>query len=395
MFIISILLTVISPYTALIPAVFITYKVFKNKEIIDKNPWNLGLLFLFIWSLISGLSNHDVISALISGIFILYFSISVYLQKYYAEEGKIEKLLRMLVYFSTGAAVFGIIEKIAYYYCKNLWWGAIFGITTYANKAHRIYSTFGNPNVAGSWFACMVLLSIYLASKTTHYKKLFYISDMILFIIVLCLTGSRGAALGLILGLLIYFSFERNKTNFIIILGVSVLMAVLLFAPTQIPVLKNLMGHELDHSISGRQAIWEGCYRMFKAKPLTGWGIMGIWTDGWYYINYYMRENHGHNIWITIATTLGIVGLSVYIYMKYYLFEGIKLLYSQKCRLVPILAGIQAVIIGQGIVDFTIMTPQVGLLFIGCSAIISGLAAQYSGSAVHHTVPAASYNSQY
>jgi putative inorganic carbon (HCO3(-)) transporter len=395
MFIISILLTVISPYTALIPAAIITYKVFKNKEIVDKNPWNLGLLFLFIWSLISGIINHDVISALISGIFILYFSLSVYLQKYYAEEGKIEKLLKMLVYFSTGAAVFGIIEKIAYYYCKNLWWGAIFGITTYANKAHRIYSTFGNPNVAGSWFACMVLLSIYLASKATHYKKLFYISDMILFIIVLCLTGSRGAALGLILGLLIYFSFERNKTNFIIILGVSVLMAVLLFAPTQIPVLKNLMGHELDHSISGRQAIWEGCYRMFKAKPLTGWGIMGIWTDGWYYINYYMRENHGHNIWITIATTLGIVGLSVYIYMKYYLFEGIKLLYSQKCRLVPILAGIQAVIIGQGIVDFTIMTPQVGLLFIGCSAIISGLAAQYSGSTVHHSVPAASYNSQY
>ena len=395
MFIISILLTVISPYTALIPAAVITYRVIKNKEIVDKNPWNLGLLFLFAWSMISGLLNKDIMSALLSFIFVLYFCLSVYLQKYYNDESKIEKLLRMLVYFSTGAAIFGIIEKIAYYYCKNLWWGVLFCNTTYANKAHRVYSTFGNPNVAGGWFACMVLLSIYFISKSNHYKKLFYISDMGLFIIVLCLTGSRGAELGLIIGLLIYFSFERNKINFIVTLIVSILMSILLFAPTQIPYLKNLMGHELDHSISGRQAIWEGCYRMFKLKPLTGWGILGIWSNGWYYINYYMRENHGHNIWITIATTLGVVGLAVYIYMKYYLFEGIKILYSQKCKLVPILAGIQAVIIGQGIVDFTIMTPQVGLLFIGCSAIISALAAQYSGSTVHHSMPAASYNSQY
>ena len=56
------------------------------------------------------------------------------------------------------------------------------------------------------------------------------------------------------------------------------------------------------------------------------------------------------------------------------------MLYSQKCRLVPMLAGIQAVIIGHGLVDFTMIAPQTGLLFVGCSGVISVLAKQHNSS---------------
>ena len=42
------------------------------------------------------------------------------------------------------------------------------------------------------------------------------------------------------------------------------------------------------------------------------------------------------------------------------------------------LASIQAVIIGHGLVDFTMIAQQTGLLFIASSAIISALANQYN-----------------
>lgn len=87
-----------------------------------------------------------------------------------------------------------------------------------------------------------------------------------------------------------------------------------------------------------------------------------------------------HNLWLTIAATLGIVGLLIYLYMKHYLYESIILLLKNKCSLAPLLAGIQAVIIGHGLVDFTIMAPQGGIIFIICSAIISALSIQYNAA---------------
>jgi len=44
------------------------------------------------------------------------------------------------------------------------------------------------------------------------------------------------------------------------------------------------------------------------------------------------------------------------------------------------LAGIQALIIGHGLVDFTMIAPQTELLFIASSAIISALVKIYSSS---------------
>lgn len=392
---VRVLLTIISPYTALIPSFYVAYKVIKNKDIISRNPWNTGLFSLFVWSLIVGIINHNFISAVLSVVFLLYFCLSVFIENYYNDEDKIEKLFKLMIYISIGAAFIGIVEKIVFMYWSVPLWAKLLGVAPYAVKNHRIYSTFGNPNVAGSWFANMILICIYFSDRAKRFEKTktFYQASMCLFAAALCLTGSRGAALGLFCGLFIYVFLQKNKENFGCLIIVSILIAVLVLAPSQVPHIKDLMGHKLDGSINSRELIWEGCLNMFKLKPLTGWGLMGIYYEGYSFINFHLREVHAHNLWITIAATLGIVGLSIYIYMKFYLFEGLKLLYNQNCKLVPLLAGIQAIVIGHGIVDFTIMAPQTGLLFILCSSFISSLMIQYNTSLVHDTVPVTSYNS--
>lgn len=388
----SVLFTVISPYTAFIPIIYIAYTSIKEKRFLPTNPWNKGLLILFIWSLIVGILNKSLISSLLSFAFLIYFLLSIFIENYYDDEYKIENLLKIVIKISIFSSVLGIIEKIAFTYWYNPLWSKLLLCHPWPDKNHRIYSTFGNPNVAGAWFCCMILVCIYFINKYQK-NKLFYYMALCLFIIAFCLTGSRGAAFGLFAGIFIYFFLSKNKEIFRFLVLSSIIIAAMIYAPLYIPELKYIVGHEIDNSINSRQAIWDGCYRMFQLKPITGWGLLGIYNNGINYINYYKREVHGHNIWITLSTTLGIVGLSVYIYMKLYILESIRILYNDNCKLVPLLAAIQASIIVHGIVDFTIMAPQMGIMFIISSSIICSLANQYSDSTVKSPVPVPSYNS--
>ncbi|MBU3192233.1 O-antigen ligase family protein, partial [Clostridium bowmanii] len=271
-----------------------------------------------------------------------------------------------------------IIEKAIYVYFNYNIWAKFLKITSQPVFNDRIYSTFGNPNVAGNWFAIMILLGLYFCSTTYKTTKLFYQISTFFFVIALYLTGSRGAFMGLLFGLFIFYFVKGNKKNMWPFITIFIITAVVTFMPSQI--LENVIDHNFDGSFTSRLGIWNGCLKMIKLRPITGWGLMGITDHGAYFMKgyYYATLYHGHNIWITIMTSLGIVGLFIYIYMKINLFRNLRILYAQNCRLVPMLAGIQAVIIGHGLVDFTMIAPQTGLLFITSSAIISAIVTQYN-----------------
>ncbi|MBZ9686559.1 O-antigen ligase family protein [Clostridium estertheticum] len=371
---ILVLLTVISPYTVIIPVIYMTYKVLFGKLIIYKNQWNIGLFIIFMWSLIVGAINYSLMSIVASFALFIYLCISIFLQNYCENENKVEKIYRHLVYFSVFSAIFGIIEKIISIYFHYNIWEKFLEITSQPVVNDRIYSTFGNPNVAGNWFAIMIVVGVYFCSVTSKTTKLFYQISTLLFVIALCLTGSRGAFMGLLFGLFIFYLLKANKKDMWLVITIFIFTAILTFAPSDI--LKYVTAHDLESSFSSRYGIWNGCLKMIKAKPFIGWGITGINDHGASFMKgyYYATLYHGHNIWITIMTTLGAVGILIYGYMKINLFRNLKTLYSQNCKLIPMLAGIQAVIIGHGLVDFTMIAPQTGLLFIGCCAIISALA---------------------
>ncbi|MBU3112804.1 O-antigen ligase family protein [Clostridium lacusfryxellense] len=371
--VILVLLTVISPYTTIIPVIYMTYMVLFRKVSIYKNYWNIGLCLLFIWALIVGVINYSFTSIATSFALFMYLCVSVFIQNYCENENNIEKFYMYLVYFSLFSAVFGIIEKAIYVYFKFNIWSKFLRITSQPVVNNRIYSTFGNPNVAGNWFAIMIIVGLYFCTSTVRTKKIFYQTSTLLFVIALYLTGSRGAFIGLLFGLFIFYLLKGNKKDMWLFITIFILTVVVTFMPPAI--LKNVTGHDFDESFISRLGIWKGCLKMIQIKPFTGWGLMGITEHGADFMKgyYYSTLYHGHNIWITITSTLGVVGLCVYTYMKINLFQSLKILHSRDCRLVPMLAGIQAVIIGHGLVDFTMIAPQTGLLFIASCAIISSL----------------------
>jgi putative inorganic carbon (HCO3(-)) transporter len=377
---ILVLLTVLSPYTTILPAIYMTYMVLFRKVSIYKNHWNIGLCLLFIWSLIVGVVNYSFTSIGASFVLFMYLCISVFLQNYCENENKVERICRYLVSFSLLSAIFGIIEKVIYMHFKYNIWAKFLEITSQPVFNDRIYSTFGNPNVAGNWFAIMILLGLYFCSISSKTTKLFYQIATVFFVVALYLTASRGAFMGLLFGLFIFYLLKGNKKDIWLFVTIFILTAVITFMPSQI--LENMIGHNFESSFSSRFEIWNGCLKMIKLKPIIGWGLMGISDHGAGFMKgyYYATMYHGHNIWITIMTSLGAVGLFIYGYIKINLFRNLKTLHAQNCRLVPLLAGIQAVIIGHGLVDFTMIAPQTGLLFIATSALISALVKQYKSS---------------
>ncbi|MCY6484733.1 O-antigen ligase family protein [Clostridium aestuarii] len=370
----SILLIVFSPYLAFLPMISIGFKAVHKNNLILRNIWNIGLFFLFIWSFLVGIINTNKISVIASLAILFYFFFSVYLQNYYNTVQQIEQLFKKIMLISVGSGIIGFIERFKGIQYKYAWWKCLIGIypPVSFSESYRISGTFGNPNIAGTWYAVMVLMCFYFYKKSLKIEKIFYIVLAALFISVLFMTESRGAIIGLILGMITYAYFREDKKKMIFLILFFTLGVILMFIfPHYFP-----RGEGVFTSIEDRKAIWRNCLNMFKFKPVTGWGLMGIYfADKSIY--HYIRVVHGHNILITIATTLGAVGASIFVCMKLYLFKEIWFLNKQHCPLSPLLAGIEAIILGQGLVDFTIMSPQAGIIFFGCSAIINGLAFQY------------------
>lgn len=364
-----------SPYLAILPAALSGVQVLLKGGYIFKNDWNNGLLFLFLWAVFVGLINMDKVSTAASIFILCYFLLGIFLQNYCQCEGKAEKLIKILLGISTGSAVIGLLERFTALHNDPAWWKSIMGIYPQVlfYDRYRISGTSGNPNVAGTWYAVMILIAIYFFVSSKGYKRMLYAGITGLFCAVLMMTSSRGAAMGLISGIMGYIYFSGRKKDIRKwIIPISLVLIAVFASPKIFP-----RGDTLDNSIIDRLKIWINCLNMFKLKPFTGWGIMGIYfADGDVY--QYIKTYHGHNIWITLATTLGVVGLGVFVYLQCYVFEQLNLLRDNGSKLVPLLAGIQILIMGQGLIDFTIMNPQGGILFFGCSAIITALAEQYS-----------------
>ncbi|MEG1797085.1 O-antigen ligase family protein [Clostridium sp.] len=335
------------------------------------------------------------------------------MQNYCVNENKVEELYRYLLYASIFSAIIGIIEKILFLIWDMSLWRWLLEATAQPIFENRIYSTFGNPNIAGNWFAIMIILSLYFRDIADKKNRLFYQGTTILFVLTLFLTGSRGAYIGVLFGLAIYWLLKKNKKDVMLFTLIFIFMAALTVIPANLfdfqfnkssetngntitdKIEEGAETHDVGESVNSRVGIWSGSLKMIEDKPITGWGIMAFLEPHSKYLGeyYYKTLFHAHNIWITFTTTLGGVGLCIYLYMKFNLFKNLEILYRRNYRVVPMLAAIQALIIGHGLVDFTIIAPQTGILFIGCSAMITSLVRQQSSLSVKQTLSVSKYKS--
>ena len=352
----SIILIILSPYTCFIPSLLILRMLFQKKLTVCLNPLNVGLALLFIWSFISGLANQSLVSTISSFIILFNLSLVIYLEHIFTDKKAINSILVKVWTYSIMAAVLGIIEKIASYYF-DLTWIADFYFNKPIEYIYRIYSTFGNPNVAGYWFATMIIISLYLWECHREQKQK-YLFGILIFAIGLAFSGSKGATLSLEVAILVYALLTKNRVNRITLF--FTFLAIMFFA---------LFSPEINHPLSSRIPIWTKAVKLYFKKPVFGWGTFGVLIQ--------TKKLHAHNLWLSLLTMYGTVGFLIYGWIKVYIWKSIHMLFRSKLQIFPALTALQVMVIVHGFVDFVMMTPQGGILFFASAAIVTSLVRHY------------------
>ena len=357
-----VLMVVLSPFTAVIPGIYGIYILYKKKAEVLKNYLTVSLMLLFLCFFLSGVVNASILSVCGSFLLLIYIGIAILSQKYFVTQKRVNDVLRLLLKLSSLTALIGIVEKVVF----------IFN----GKENHRIFSTYGNPNMTGAWFGSMILIALFLkynCNDKAENKKLNFL--LVLMISSLLLTESTGAFIALLSSIGAYFLVEKNKeTKKCIIMIVTIIFIILAFVFLQKSINSITVIEEVRTSFGSRYDIWFGSIEMFLLKPLLGWGALGTLEHGIDFMYNNGNVIHSHNIWLTFLVSGGILAFSIYIFVKIKIFKDLMIIYIRYDHYVCLLTALNMMVIIQGLVDCSVYAPQLGMLFIAANSILFNIA---------------------
>ncbi len=183
----------------------------------------------------------------------------------------------------------------------------------FSSLGTRITGGFGNPNVYGEYLLmllpfCFLLL---LEQKTAKGKIAASISLLIL-LICMVNTWSRGAWLGLIVACVL-FLLIIDKYSPIYMFGILAVSPIaLVILPETVSARFLSIGNFADSSISYRFSVWKGVWRMLNDTYWCGIGVGYSSFSAIYPAFAYGGSEtvrHTHSLYLQVLSELGIAGL--------------------------------------------------------------------------------------
>ncbi len=183
-----------------------------------------------------------------------------------------------------------------------------------------------HPTIFGSEMGLMAVLFFYFI---VFYKKYEYLVFYILFLLAIYSSGSRGPFLIVIfLNTMMYIWINRNskKKKLIFFIGILICMIALLNTNNRISQTINKITKEskLDDSSLERMYIYKEAWRQFLQNPVKGNGFNNyreislndnkekigkvVWQENNAYWSF-----HAHNNILQLLSSLGLIGLGLYI----------------------------------------------------------------------------------
>jgi len=257
--------------------------------------------------------------------------------------------------------------------------------------ADRLTGTFLSANVAAGFFGGLALLNLATldAGPQVHATRMegdvrfiLRYGALILIFACLVLTASRMGALAVMAGLGVSLclslwkerdaaiSLRSQSTARLVVFGVFVLLA---FAGQ---LLISRFG-DMDGGLSGRSVLFAEHLRAFLASPLTGYGLGSFTAVNDQLVtpeNFYALWNirAAHNVYLQWLEETGLIGalliFSVIAVIHWEIFQGVRLRQSLGWLMRGVL-GCSAVLLVQGLGDFTLQTPAIALMW----ALVLGL----------------------
>jgi len=177
----------------------------------------------------------------------------------------------------------------------------------------RVYSTLDNPNVLGQYFIMMMPIAFALFIKMQgSFQKVFYATCNFVMFACLMYTWSRGAWLGVVIGIGFFVLLKDRRWLAVCIAGLLIMPSVL---PASILQRLTSIGNLNDSSTSYRVAVWIGSLRLLKNYWFTG---IGLGPDAFLeiYPQYALGGAgfalHSHNFYLQWVVDMGFLGLITY-----------------------------------------------------------------------------------
>ena len=250
-------------------------------------------------------------------------------------------MLRMSVTSSVIMGIFGLFQ--------------LAGKITLNQGGVRLDGMLGNA----SYLAAFMLINFFIAlfllvrSRKVPIWKWILIPAMVLQLVILYHTATRGAILGLIGGLFIssivlLFASKEKKSRLIgaSVAGLLVLVSVLAMSLKDSDFVKNQPSLTRLTSISRSEAgprfmVWNMAWQGFKERPVFGWGqeSFNYVFNKYYDPGMYAQEqwfDRTHNVifdWLVAGGALGLLGyLSILFFALYYIWkQGYEQYSLSKC----------------------------------------------------------------
>ncbi len=196
-------------------------------------------------------------------------------------------------------------------------------------KWDRPFSTIGNPIFLGSFLLLLLPLPLYFFPRTGPAGKIISASSSLFFLATLILTGSRGTWLGLIFLLGLFFTLQKNSLLRRGFLAAAIVLLILLAVYANFSGLNLLERIEQafadseENTLMQRLYIWRTAMSPLFERPLFGWGPDGFadafpqnaGEESLRLFGSLVYVDKAHNDLLQTAVTLGLVGLSAYLFL--------------------------------------------------------------------------------
>ena len=240
-------------------------------------------------------------------------------------------LLRVFLGVSIAVALYGIAQQLGFSF-------------VYHASIDRIDSTIGNAAFLGGYAIFAIFFALFaLARDTNPWFRALYFMAIPLNAAMIYFSATRGAAVGLFVGLLCLgaayivrpresFSIVRDHVWKVISVVAIILLAVFLLEKGSGGLFKSFQRFSSvslsDATVQTRILAARTSMDGFLARPILGWGPenYNLVFDKYYNPKLYPTENwfdHAHNIVFDTATATGAVGLFAYLFLFSVVFARI------------------------------------------------------------------------
>ncbi|MFC4077658.1 O-antigen ligase family protein [Salinithrix halophila] len=228
-----------------------------------------------------------------------------------------------------------------------------------------------NSNLAAALLICLALLSIYATSLARNrWEKAGAFFIFFVHCGAIWCTGSRGAWVGLVLGLLVQvWMTGKRKRAVAFFLGLVAAAMVIATNKTLIPREDTLLA-----TYHVRKFVWQNSFEIFRENWLIG--VLPLHFSSLFEVKTGKLLFHAHNVFLGIASEYGIFGL--FLFLTLIVVTTARARRWRKTandrkekRLAGVLISIIFALLGHGMYDYPIIAPQLGLIFMSSVMVIN------------------------